>query len=384
MHAGGSLVDRVPALNLVAEHVDVVVERLGGRERRLVGERNRLVDAGDRRIVQLLRLAFLEHPAAQEPLGERVDRIALAPLRDLLLRAVLLRVGHRVPAEAIRDGLDEDRLAVLARAPDRFAHRLVGLDHVHAVAAQAGHAEALAAAMQVGHGRVALDRGAHAELVVGDHEHDRQLPQGGEVERLAERPLVRRAVTEDADRDLVEPLVVGRERHPGGQRQVAADDPVAAHEAVLEVEHVHRPAAPLRDALLAPEQLGHDAIGVRPAGQRVPVRAVGRDQVVVVAHRPAGADDRRLLADRQVQEAADLGLRIHLPGALLEAPDEHHRLQPLARRVALRQLPGYARLLRHVGHERDSSAPGAAHRPRVSSAPRTRSRGTRSRGPTGA
>src|ERR1041384_1790750 len=73
---------------------------------------------------------------------------------------------------------------------------------------------------------------------------------------------------------LAQPLVVGGERHPGGQRQVAADDPVAAHEAVLEVEHVHRAAAAVRDAVLAPEQLGDHAVGVRPAGQRVPVRAV--------------------------------------------------------------------------------------------------------------
>ena len=42
-------------LHLVAEHVDVVVERLGRRERRLVGERDRLVDALDDRLVDLLR-----------------------------------------------------------------------------------------------------------------------------------------------------------------------------------------------------------------------------------------------------------------------------------------------------------------------------------------
>ena len=356
VHAGRALVDRVPALHLVAEHVDVVVERLRRREGRLVGERDRLVDPRDRRLVHLLRLALLEHAVVQQPLGERVDRVALAPLGDLLLGAVLLRVGHRVAAEAVGDGLDEDRLAVLARAPDRLAHDRVGLEHVHAVAAQAGHAEALAAAVQVGHRRVALDRRAHAELVVGDHEDDRQLPQGGEVERLAERALVGGAVAEHADGHLVEALVVGGERHAGGQRQVAADDAVAAHEAVLEVEHVHRAAAAVRDALLAAEQLGHHAVGIRPAGERVAVRAVGRDQVVVVAQRAAGADDRRLLADRQVQEAADLGLRVHLARALLEAADEHHRLQPLAGRVAVRQLPGYARLLRDVGHERDSSA----------------------------
>ena len=78
--------------------------------------------------------------------------------------------------------------------------------------------------------------------------------------------------------------------------------------------------------------------GVGAARERVAVRAVGGDQVVLVAHRADGADDRRLLADREVQEAADLRLRVHLARALLEAADEHHRLEPLARGVAVGQF----------------------------------------------
>ena len=94
-------------------------------------------------------------------------------------------------------------------------------------------------------------------------------------------------------------------------------------------------------------------LGSAPRDERVAVRAVGGDQVVLVAHRADGADDRRLLADREVQEAADLRLRVHLARALLEAADEHHRLEPLARGVALGQLAlrgPLPLLLRHVGH----------------------------------
>ena len=235
----------------------------------------------------------------------------------------------------------------------RLADHRVGVEHVHAVAAHAGHAEALAAAVQVGDRGVALDRGAHAELVVRDHEDDRQAPEGGEVERLAERALVGGAVAEHAQRDLFGAAVVGGQRHARGEREVAADDPVAAHEAVLEVEHVHRAAAAVRDARLAAEQLGHDLVGIRAARQRVAVRAVGRDQVVLVAHRADGADDRRLLADGEVEEATDLRLRVHLARPLLEAADEHHRLEPLARGVALRQLAlrgPFPLLLGYVSH----------------------------------
>jgi hypothetical protein len=235
-----------------------------------------------------------------------------------------------VPAEAVGHRLDEDRPALLARDAQRLPRHLVGVDGVHAVALHARHAEALALDLQVGHGRMPLQGRAHAVLVVRDHEDHGQLPQRGEVHRLAERPLVRRAVAELAERDVLGPQVVGRQAHAGGDRQVAADDPVAAHEAVGQVEHVHGPATALRAAVDAAEQLGHDRVRVRPAGQRVAVRAVGRDEVVVVAHRAHRPEDRRLLADGQVQESADLGLGVHLPGALLEAPDEQHGLQPLA------------------------------------------------------
>ncbi len=91
------------------------------------------------------------------------------------------------------------------------------------------------------------------------------------------------------------------------------------------------PPRPLRAAVDAAEQLRHHVLRRRAAHERVAVRAVGRDQVVVLAQRPRAAHDRRLLADRQVQEAADLRPRVHLARALLEAADQRHRLQPLAR-----------------------------------------------------
>ena len=123
------------------------------------------------------------------------------------------------------------------------------------------------------------------------------------------------------------------------------------------------PPRPARDAVVAAEQLGHDVVGVGAARQRVAVRAVGRDQVVLVAHRAHRADDRRLLADREVQEAADLRLRVHLARALLEAADEHHRLEPLARGVRLGKLARLARPGLRLGHVHsclDSSASEAA------------------------
>ena len=139
-------------------------------------------------------------------------------------------------------------------------------------------------------------------------------------------------------RDGVLALVVGGERDAGRQRQVAADDPVAAQEAALGVEQVHGAAAPARGAALAAEQLGHHDLRVGAARQHLAVLAVGREQVVLVAHRGDGADDRRLLPDREMQEAADLGLHVHLLRALLEVPDQEHLVEQLERGLLVGQL----------------------------------------------
>ena len=108
------------------------------------------------------------------------------------------------------------------------------------------------------------------------------------------------------------------------------------------------PPRPAAAAVDAAEELGHDRVGVRAARERVAVRAVGRDEVVLVAHRARRPDDRRLLADGEVQEAADLRLGVHLARALLEAADEQHRRQPLAGDVGLGE--------RALGHRPDTVA----------------------------
>ena len=175
--------------------------------------------------------------------------------------------------------------------------------------------------------RVAVERGAHPELVVDDHEDHRQLPERGEVHRLAERALVRGAVAHHREDHVLGVHVVGRERDAGGQRQRAADDPVATEEALVPVEQVHGAAAAGRAAALTAEQLRHHLVGMCPARDRLAVLAVGRHQVVGLLERLGGAHDRRLLADAEVEEAADLRLGVHLAGALLEATDEEHLLE---------------------------------------------------------
>ena len=261
--------------------------------------------------------------------GEGLDRVFALPLLDLLALAVDLGVGGRVAAVAVGEGLDQRRALLLAGEPDPLGDRLADGDHVHAVDPVSRHAVALRLLGEVGLRRVALDRGAHPVEVVLDQEEDRQLPERRQVHRLAEVAGVGGAVAEDADGDRVFAFVLGGEGEARRDRQVAADDPVAAHEAALAVEDVHRAAAAAAGPVDPAEELRHHPFRFRAAGDRVPVGPVGADQVVLLAHHRGGAEDRRLLADRQVEEAARFRPLVLAPGLLLEAPDQGHPREQL-------------------------------------------------------
>src|SRR5205823_8930378 len=100
-----------------------------------------------------------------------------------------------------------------------------------------------------------------------------------------------------------------------------------------------------RAAFELPVGLRHDRVGMRPARERVPVRAVGRREDVTVVERLANADRHRLLADRDVQEAGQLAGAETLLDLLLEAPDQEHLAQKRAQAL-LAQRP-FSLDLRH-------------------------------------
>src|SRR5215813_14522516 len=89
-----------------------------------------ILDLRLRLVVEGVELLLRRDAELLDALGEDADRIALHPLLELLLAAILPRVGHRVPAKAVRLGLDEERLALAACPVDGVAHRLAHLQHV--------------------------------------------------------------------------------------------------------------------------------------------------------------------------------------------------------------------------------------------------------------
>src|ERR1043166_6806938 len=87
-------------------------------------------------------------------------------------------------------------------------------------------------------------------------------PRAGHVHGLMKRADVHGAVAEVADGDALALFVAQRIRGARREREVTADDAVAAVEAMLDVEEMHRAALPLREAGGLAEQLRHDLAGI--------------------------------------------------------------------------------------------------------------------------
>jgi hypothetical protein len=185
-------------------------------------------------------------------------------------------------------------------------------------------------------------------------------------ETLGEAADRRCAFAEEALRDASVAAVFGREGRTGRDRHVAPDDAIAAKEVRVLVEQVHRAAEPLHEAGLLAIQLREDGPRRDTLGVGVAMLAIGRDHVVLGLERGDRADAYSFLADDEVQEAADLALRVRLGGGLLHAPDCEHlaveRTQLLDRRLRVRRILGLDPLGIGSGHLRGHHAADHTHR----------------------
>ena len=99
---------------------------------------------------------------------------------------------------------------------------------------------------------------AHAVLVVLADVDAGKFPELGHVERLVKRALVHCRFAEETERHLICALVLRGESGSGCERNLTADDRVAAEKAEALVEHVHRAAFAFRAAGGFAKKLGHD------------------------------------------------------------------------------------------------------------------------------
>ena len=132
-----------------------------------------------------------------------------------------------------------------------------------------------------------------------------------------------RTVAEEELADVVGLPVAHRVGEPHTQGDVAADDPVAAPEAAVDVEQVHRPALAPDQTVFTAVELGHDGAGVAPHQQRVRVVPVGGDDPVPGLEGFQEARRHRLLTGVEVQVAADLAAAEGPPALFLERADQY-------------------------------------------------------------
>ncbi len=131
-------------------------------------------------------------------------------------------------------------------------------------------------------------------------------------------------VAEEAAHHLGLFAVIDRKSQSGCDRQTAAHDCVAAHEAQHRVEQMHRAPAPLGDSRCLAEQLRHHRPRRSALGQAMAMFAVGRDHVVLVVQAMDGPDCDRFLTGVEMAEAGDLAAGVHLGHFVLETPDQNH------------------------------------------------------------
>ncbi len=132
----------------------------------------------------------------------------------------------------------------------------------------------------VGVGRVVLRRGAHAVQVVLADEQGVRLPEHGHVEQFVELAFRRGAFAKEETVTFGLFCILSASPKPTAERQVAADDGVAAVEVGGLVEQVHGAAAAACAAGHFAVHLGHDRVGAHTARQGMPVLAVGGDDAV--------------------------------------------------------------------------------------------------------
>src|ERR1700743_3801934 len=214
----------------------------------------------------------------------------------------------------------QDIRALAFPAPgDRFFTRRLDRTHVHAVDLLARNVERNTALGKIGLRGRAGHRRTHRVAVVLDDINDRKLPQLSHVEAFVDLALVGSAVAEIGDADeIIAAIAVGKSK-AGAERNLRADDAMAAEEILLLAEHVHRAALAVGIATAAAGQLSHNALGVHSRGEHMPVITVTRYDLIALLERHLHADDDRFLADIEVTKTADRSHAVGRPGLLFKA-----------------------------------------------------------------
>src|SRR3569832_662255 len=305
-----------------AEFLDIGFGRLFRKYDDLV------LDALEHLVVHAIVLVHAELTGLDQAVAQHDDGVALAPHALFFLGAVGVGVGHGMAVFAFGLLFLVFWVFVVVFVINRNLRGGVDLLDVLAIDLIGRDVVAAYALVLIAHRGRAVDARADAVEIVLAHEQHRQLPQRRHIERFVEGALVVRGVAEEADRDLVGLLHLDGLGHADRERERAADQRVAAHEMMFDVEDVHGAAAALARSRLFSVELGHHLFGIGAALDGVDVVAVTGDHVVMTrTRRLQHAVAAGLLAGIEMEESTDLALHIGFVAALLKTPREKHLAQ---------------------------------------------------------
>ena len=181
--------------------------------------------------------------------------------------------------------------------------------------------------------------------------------------------LIDCAVSEKTKRQAVFVSVLAGEGQPAGERDVGADNRMAAVHVMSLIEKMHRSAQTARATSFLTKKLSHTSIGRRPASESMGMVAICRNEVIIVADRCNRARDDGLLSYIEMTEAPDLLRLILLTRAFLKTPNKQHQPEHLDFVALLRR--------RHGGHPARATANRSRARARSKLRPRLMQRTNR-------
>ena len=239
-----------------------------------------------------------------------------------------------MPAITIGHMLNDGR-PIRPRVFDRLRGNRVNFQRVLRVnAAEALDAVGFGFAMQLNLAAGALDFGAHAIAVVLDDPNHRQIPDGAHIERFVEVAVVGGAIADIGHGNVIFFPIARFEGDAGRQRQVAADDGVAAPEVVVFGRQVHGAALAAARAGLLAHHFRHDRLGVHAQDERDAMIAISGDDVVGLSQRRHRADPAGFVPAVEMQiDAGDALLFVELVAGLLEFADQHHLPIPIEKHL---------------------------------------------------
>jgi hypothetical protein len=147
-------------------------------------------------------------------------------------RHVLAGIVHMVAHVAEGLGLDQDGALAFPALLHRIAHHFIDGERIVAVNLVAFDTDGEAALVEIGLARRFLDAGGHRILVVLDHQHIGEVPDGREVEGFKEGAVVGTAIGREGDGDGVIALDLVGQRRTDAQRRAGADNAVGAEVAL--------------------------------------------------------------------------------------------------------------------------------------------------------